>query len=58
MGNEPLTEAVSSVEVHPRETEVEVVEMTRRRGGGGGSLSRVLPVTSEEAGPAPFVLKA
>lgn len=56
--NVPLTEVESSVDVHPRETEVAVVDMTRRRGGDGGSLSRVFPVTSEEAGPAPFVLNA
>lgn len=55
----PLTEVVSSSDdVHPRVTEVAVVDMTRRRGGDGGSLSRVFPVTSDEAGPAPFVLKA
>ena len=49
---------VSSLDVHPRETDVAVVEMTRRRGGDGGSLSSVFPVTSDEAGPAPFVLNA
>lgn len=62
----PVTEDVVSseedrdeeVDDHPRVTEVAVVVMTRRRGGDGGSLSRVFPVTSAEAGPAPFVLKA
>jgi hypothetical protein len=54
----PLTGLDSSGRVHERDTEVAATEDTLSLGGDGGSLSKVFPVTSDEEGPAPLVLKA
>ena len=54
----PLTGLESSGRFQERETEVAATEEMASRGGDGGSLSSVLPVTSEEEGPAPLELKA
>ena len=53
-----MTGLESSGNTHDRDTEVAATDDMLSLGGDGGSLSKVLPVTSADEGPAPFELKA
>lgn len=53
-----MTGEESAGRVQERETDAGRTDVMLSLGAAGGSLSSVFPVTSGDAGPAPFVLNA